>query len=70
MCYVPTRVFKRIMSSLMEFICCAIQSLRRVFHQLLYVILMMKKSNTGKPSLLVPSQTVLATRDQAIQFVW
>lgn len=70
MCYVPTRVFKRIMSSLMEFICCAIQSLRRVFHQLLYVILMMKKGNTGKPSLLVPSQTVLATRDQAIQFVW
>uniref|UniRef100_A0AAX7W6D2 Condensin complex subunit 1 C-terminal domain-containing protein n=1 Tax=Astatotilapia calliptera TaxID=8154 RepID=A0AAX7W6D2_ASTCA len=40
-----------------------------VFHQLLYVILMMKKGNTGKPSLLVPSQTVLATRDQAIQFV-
>uniref|UniRef100_A0AAX7VLI2 Condensin complex subunit 1 C-terminal domain-containing protein n=1 Tax=Astatotilapia calliptera TaxID=8154 RepID=A0AAX7VLI2_ASTCA len=45
------------------------ESLRRVFHQLLYVILMMKKGNTGKPSLLVPSQTVLATRDQAIQFV-
>ncbi|XP_039478021.1 condensin-2 complex subunit D3 isoform X1 [Oreochromis aureus] len=45
------------------------ESLRRVFHQLLYVILMMKKGNTGKPSLLVPSQTILATRDQAIQFV-
>uniref|UniRef100_A0A669DRB9 Non-SMC condensin II complex, subunit D3 n=1 Tax=Oreochromis niloticus TaxID=8128 RepID=A0A669DRB9_ORENI len=37
------------------------ESLRRVFHQLLYVILMMKKGNTGKPSLLVPSQTILAT---------
>uniref|UniRef100_A0A3Q4HSH9 Non-SMC condensin II complex, subunit D3 n=1 Tax=Neolamprologus brichardi TaxID=32507 RepID=A0A3Q4HSH9_NEOBR len=45
------------------------ESLRRVFHQLLYVILMMKKGNTGKPSLLVPSQTILATRDQAVQFV-
>ncbi|XP_028278465.1 condensin-2 complex subunit D3 [Parambassis ranga] len=45
------------------------ESLRRVFHQLLYVILMMKKGNRGKPTLLVPSQTVLATRDQAIHFV-
>ncbi|KAL7383049.1 hypothetical protein ABVT39_003969 [Epinephelus coioides] len=45
------------------------ESLRRVFHQLLYVILMMNKGNRGKPSLLVPSQTVLSTRDRAIHFV-
>ncbi|XP_049457118.1 condensin-2 complex subunit D3 [Epinephelus fuscoguttatus] len=45
------------------------ESLRRVFHQLLYVILMMNKGNRGKPSLLIPSQTVLSTRDQAIHFV-
>ncbi|XP_030581686.1 condensin-2 complex subunit D3 isoform X2 [Archocentrus centrarchus] len=45
------------------------ESLRRVFHQLLYVILMMKKGNRGKPSLLVPSQTILTTRNQAVQFV-
>ncbi|XP_061601386.1 condensin-2 complex subunit D3 [Cololabis saira] len=44
-------------------------SLCRVFHRLLYVILMMNKGSQGKPSLLVPSQTVLATRDNAIQFV-
>ncbi|XP_047460078.1 condensin-2 complex subunit D3 [Mugil cephalus] len=45
------------------------ESLRRVFHQLLYVILMMNKRSRGKPSLLVPSQSVLATRNQAVQFV-
>ncbi|XP_060896813.1 condensin-2 complex subunit D3 [Labrus mixtus] len=45
------------------------ESLRRVFHRLLYVILMMNKNNTGKPSLLVPSQSVLSTRNQAISFV-
>ncbi|CAG6018121.1 unnamed protein product [Menidia menidia] len=45
------------------------ESLRRVFHQLLYVILMMNKGNRGKPSLLVPSQAILAVRDQSIQFV-
>ncbi|XP_041803855.1 condensin-2 complex subunit D3 [Chelmon rostratus] len=45
------------------------ESLRRVFHQLLYVILMMKKSSRGKPSLLVSSQATLSTRDQAIHFV-
>uniref|UniRef100_A0A671VZS1 Non-SMC condensin II complex, subunit D3 n=1 Tax=Sparus aurata TaxID=8175 RepID=A0A671VZS1_SPAAU len=44
-------------------------SLRRVFHQLLYVILMMNKGNRGKPSLLVTSQAILSTRDQAIHFV-
>uniref|UniRef100_A0A8D0A906 Non-SMC condensin II complex, subunit D3 n=1 Tax=Sander lucioperca TaxID=283035 RepID=A0A8D0A906_SANLU len=44
-------------------------SLRRVFHQLLYVILMMNKGKRGKPSLLVPSQAILSTRDQAIHFV-
>uniref|UniRef100_A0A7N8Y2B7 Non-SMC condensin II complex, subunit D3 n=1 Tax=Mastacembelus armatus TaxID=205130 RepID=A0A7N8Y2B7_9TELE len=40
-----------------------------VFHQLLYVILMMNKGNRGKPSLLIPSQAILATRDHAIHFV-
>ncbi|XP_029031397.1 condensin-2 complex subunit D3 isoform X2 [Betta splendens] len=45
------------------------ESLRRVFHRLLYVILMMNKGNRGKPALLVPNQSVLATRDQAIHFV-
>ncbi|XP_074503106.1 condensin-2 complex subunit D3 [Sebastes fasciatus] len=45
------------------------ESLRRVFHRLLYVILMMTKGNSGKPSLLVPNQAILATRDQAIHFV-
>nr|XP_043901974.1 condensin-2 complex subunit D3 isoform X2 [Solea senegalensis] len=45
------------------------ESLRRVFHHLLYVILMMNKGSGGKPSLLEVSQAVLATRDQAIHFV-
>ncbi|XP_036980701.1 condensin-2 complex subunit D3 [Acanthopagrus latus] len=45
------------------------ESLRRVFHQLLYVILMMNKGNRGKPSLLVTSQAILSTRDQAVHFV-
>ncbi|KAK9541070.1 hypothetical protein VZT92_001145 [Zoarces viviparus] len=45
------------------------ESLQRVFHRLLYVILMMNKANKGKPSLLVPSQAILSTRDQAIHFV-
>ncbi|XP_014865764.1 PREDICTED: condensin-2 complex subunit D3 isoform X1 [Poecilia mexicana] len=45
------------------------ESLRRVFHRLLYVILMMSKGHSGKPSLLVPNQAVLTTRDQAIHFV-
>ncbi|XP_026164788.1 condensin-2 complex subunit D3 isoform X2 [Mastacembelus armatus] len=45
------------------------ESLRVVFHQLLYVILMMNKGNRGKPSLLIPSQAILATRDHAIHFV-
>uniref|UniRef100_A0A8C2WX32 Non-SMC condensin II complex, subunit D3 n=1 Tax=Cyclopterus lumpus TaxID=8103 RepID=A0A8C2WX32_CYCLU len=44
------------------------ESLRRVFHQLLHVILMMKKDNRGKPSLLVPSQAILSTRNQALRF--
>ncbi|KAK2823917.1 hypothetical protein Q5P01_021092 [Channa striata] len=44
------------------------ESLRRVFHRLLYVILMMK-GNRGKPTLLTPSQAILTTRDQAITFV-
>ncbi|KAM4730294.1 condensin-2 complex subunit D3 [Anableps anableps] len=45
------------------------ESLRRVFHRLLYVILMMNKAHSGKPSLLVPSQAILTTRDQAVHFV-
>ncbi|XP_044070420.1 condensin-2 complex subunit D3 [Siniperca chuatsi] len=45
------------------------ESLRRVFHRLLYVILMMNKGNRGKPSLLVLSQAIIATRDRAIHFV-
>ncbi|KAJ7996928.1 hypothetical protein DPEC_G00223600 [Dallia pectoralis] len=44
-------------------------SLCRVFHRILYVILMMHKGDSGKPSLLMPTQSVLAVRDQAIQFV-
>ncbi|XP_037322462.2 condensin-2 complex subunit D3 [Pungitius pungitius] len=45
------------------------ESLRRVFHRLLYIILMMNKEGRGKPSLLIPSQSVLSTRDQTIHFV-
>ncbi|KAG7313918.1 hypothetical protein KOW79_022414 [Hemibagrus wyckioides] len=41
---------------------------RRVFHQMLYVILMMKKER-AKPSLLAPSQAVCNARDQAILFI-
>ncbi|XP_072526463.1 condensin-2 complex subunit D3 [Salminus brasiliensis] len=42
---------------------------RRVFHRLLYVILMMRKEERSKPCLLAPSQTVLKARDQAVHFV-
>uniref|UniRef100_A0A3P8WQ73 Non-SMC condensin II complex, subunit D3 n=1 Tax=Cynoglossus semilaevis TaxID=244447 RepID=A0A3P8WQ73_CYNSE len=45
------------------------ESLRRVFHQLLYVILMMSKGNRKKPTLLVVNQAILSTRDQTISFV-
>ncbi|CAN9500131.1 unnamed protein product [Ophioblennius macclurei] len=45
------------------------ESLRKVFHQLLYVILMMNKVSRGKPTLLVPSHSILAARDQALNFV-
>lgn len=45
------------------------ESLRRVFHCLLYVILMMNKGTRGKPSLLTLNQAILSTRDQAIHFV-
>ncbi|KAM9848224.1 condensin-2 complex subunit D3 [Aulostomus maculatus] len=45
------------------------ESLRRVFHHLLYVILMMNKGNRGRPILLIPSQAILDIRDQAIHFV-
>ncbi|KAL0994528.1 hypothetical protein UPYG_G00123530 [Umbra pygmaea] len=45
------------------------ESLRRVFHRMLYVILMMRRDDSGKPSLMMPNQAVLAVRDQAICFV-
>uniref|UniRef100_A0A3Q3WCI5 Condensin-2 complex subunit D3 n=1 Tax=Mola mola TaxID=94237 RepID=A0A3Q3WCI5_MOLML len=45
------------------------ESLQRVFHRLLYVILMMNKGKRGNPSLLVISQAVLSTRYKAIHFV-
>uniref|UniRef100_A0AAY4AAM2 Condensin-2 complex subunit D3 n=1 Tax=Denticeps clupeoides TaxID=299321 RepID=A0AAY4AAM2_9TELE len=45
------------------------ECLRRVFHRLLYVILMMRKGEMTKPSLLVISQAVVATRNYAISFV-
>uniref|UniRef100_A0A8C7JMY5 Condensin-2 complex subunit D3 n=1 Tax=Oncorhynchus kisutch TaxID=8019 RepID=A0A8C7JMY5_ONCKI len=45
------------------------KSLRRVFHRVLYVILMMSKGESGKPSLMMATQAVLAARDQAIGFV-
>ncbi|XP_053087025.1 condensin-2 complex subunit D3 [Pangasianodon hypophthalmus] len=41
---------------------------RRVFHRLLYVILMMRKER-AKPCLLPPSQAVCNARDQAILFI-
>uniref|UniRef100_A0A8C7QB22 Condensin-2 complex subunit D3 n=1 Tax=Oncorhynchus mykiss TaxID=8022 RepID=A0A8C7QB22_ONCMY len=45
------------------------KSLRRVFHRVLYVILMMSKGESGKPSLMMATQAVLAAREQAIGFV-
>nr|XP_054605922.1 condensin-2 complex subunit D3 isoform X1 [Nothobranchius furzeri] len=45
------------------------KSLRRLFHHLLYVILMMDKSSGRQPSPLVLNQSVISTRNQAIQFV-
>eukprot|EP00066_Takifugu_rubripes_P012190 XP_011601456.1 PREDICTED: condensin-2 complex subunit D3 [Takifugu rubripes] len=45
------------------------ESLQRVFHQLLYVILMMNKSNIGKPTPLLPSRSVVSTRHQTVQFI-
>ncbi|KAI4878686.1 hypothetical protein NFI96_030339 [Prochilodus magdalenae] len=42
---------------------------RRVFHRLLYVILMMRKEERAKPYLLAPSQTVFKARDQAVLFI-
>lgn len=44
-------------------------SLQCVFRCLLYVILMMNKTSSKKPALLIISQSVLATRNQAIQFI-
>ncbi|CAL1577766.1 unnamed protein product [Knipowitschia caucasica] len=45
------------------------QTLLRIFHHLLYVILMMTKNRNLKPTLLVLSQGVLTTRNQALHFV-
>ncbi|XP_056902847.1 condensin-2 complex subunit D3 [Takifugu flavidus] len=45
------------------------ESLQRVFHQLLYVVLMMNKSNIGKPTPLLPSRSVVSTRHQTVQFI-
>ncbi|GAA6088976.1 condensin-2 complex subunit D3 [Tachysurus ichikawai] len=41
---------------------------RRVFHRMLYVILMMRKDR-AKPCLLAPTQAVCSARDQAIVFI-
>ncbi|KAG9351510.1 hypothetical protein JZ751_022761 [Albula glossodonta] len=45
------------------------EPVRQVFHRLLYVILMMTGGDCSKPFLLVPTQAVLASREQAIRFV-
>ncbi|XP_072293135.1 condensin-2 complex subunit D3 [Eucyclogobius newberryi] len=47
------------------------KSLLRIFHRLLYVILMMNSSRNSniKPTLLVVNQGVLAARNQAIAFI-
>lgn len=51
------------------FVClCGPQCRRRVFHRLLYVILMMRKER-AKPCLLTPTQAVCNARDQAVLFV-
>ncbi|KAG7256052.1 hypothetical protein CRUP_007975, partial [Coryphaenoides rupestris] len=45
------------------------ESLRRVFHRLLYVILMMKRMDRGRPAPLAISHTTMAVRGHALQFV-
>ncbi|XP_062309171.1 condensin-2 complex subunit D3 isoform X2 [Osmerus eperlanus] len=45
------------------------ENVRRVFHSLLYVILMMRRGEGCKPTLLLPSQAVISSRDQALLFV-
>ncbi|KAJ8398976.1 hypothetical protein AAFF_G00416430 [Aldrovandia affinis] len=45
------------------------ETVRKVFHRLLHVILMMSDGHCSKPSLLVPTQAVLACRQRAIRFV-
>uniref|UniRef100_A0AAY5EYD2 Condensin-2 complex subunit D3 n=1 Tax=Electrophorus electricus TaxID=8005 RepID=A0AAY5EYD2_ELEEL len=43
---------------------------RRVFHRLLYVILMMRKGDRAKQCLLLPpSQASFSARDQAVRFI-
>nr|XP_015193150.1 PREDICTED: condensin-2 complex subunit D3 isoform X1 [Lepisosteus oculatus] len=46
-----------------------IQTVRRIFHKLLYVILMMSVREGSRPSLLTPTQHVVGARDLAIRFV-
>ncbi|KAJ8267094.1 hypothetical protein GJAV_G00138310, partial [Gymnothorax javanicus] len=45
------------------------ESVRQVFHRLLYIILMMTNEDGAKPALLAPTQAVQASKEQAIQFV-
>ncbi|XP_055083053.1 condensin-2 complex subunit D3 [Periophthalmus magnuspinnatus] len=45
------------------------KSLIRIFHRLLYVILMMDKTSSAKPTLLTVSHSVIAVRNQALHFV-
>ncbi|XP_053731109.1 condensin-2 complex subunit D3 [Synchiropus splendidus] len=45
------------------------QSLNKVFTKLLYVIVMMNKGTTGRPTMLPLNQATISTRDQAIHFV-
>ncbi|XP_028666256.1 condensin-2 complex subunit D3 [Erpetoichthys calabaricus] len=45
------------------------RTVRRVFHQMLYVILMMSGGDGGSPSLLAITQNVVSAREQAVKFV-
>ncbi|MBN3304121.1 CNDD3 protein, partial [Amia calva] len=45
------------------------QTVRRVFHRLLYVILMMSGGDGSRPCLLALTQQVVAAKDMAIRFV-
>ncbi|XP_072557992.1 condensin-2 complex subunit D3-L-like isoform X1 [Paramormyrops kingsleyae] len=45
------------------------ETVKLVFHRLLYVLLMMSEGDSSHPSLLVPGAAVFTARDQAIKFV-